>query len=80
MNYGIIAGCLVTISLILLSVETALDRKRTGKATCFVVLYSSGVVLWLVLGVLLEQIPLLLISAIQLFSLATFYFADTRND
>lgn len=73
MNYEFIAGFLVTLSLVLLVIETAFSRHRRSKWFPFVLLYASGVVFWLFLGVLMNEIPLVIISAIQLFCMALFY-------
>jgi uncharacterized protein with PQ loop repeat len=73
MNYGLIAGFLVTLSLVLLVIETVFSEYRRSKGRAFVVLYASGVTLWLVLGVLMNDVPLVTISAIQLFCMSIFY-------
>lgn len=79
MNYGIIAGLLVTLSLILLVVETAFDKENRSKGRSFVVLYGSGVSIWLMLGIAMDQTPLVIISFIQLFCIALLVFLETHR-
>jgi uncharacterized protein with PQ loop repeat len=69
MNYGIIAGVLVTISLLLLAFEGSPTGRDAKRSLTFAVPYGLGVFCWLVLGVLMNQVSLVIISALQIFSL-----------
>ena len=70
MNYGILAGGLVTVSLLLLAVESGHRKKALRIGSGFVACYGAGVLCWLALGVLMDQSPLVVISSLQLLFLA----------
>jgi hypothetical protein len=71
MNYGNLAGILVTSSLLLLAIESRFG-KMPSRSAGFLYLYGAGVVCWLLLGILMDNSPLVIISSLQLLFLAIF--------
>ena len=73
MNYSIAAGFFVTLSLFFLFLENRFHYNANKVKTAFVVLYGIGVIVWIVLGVLMNRSPLVIISSLQIFFLALFF-------
>ena len=71
MNYGNLAGILVTLSLLLLAIESRFG-KSPSRSGGFLYLYGAGVGCWLLLGILMDNIPLVIISSLQLLFLGIF--------
>ena len=71
MNYGNLAGVLVTLSLLLLAIESRLG-KTPSRSDGFIVLYGLGVACWLALGIAMDNPALVIISALQILFLAIF--------
>lgn len=67
MNHSLLAGALVTLSLLLLCLERAISGGGKKLPTIFVVAYGLGVVFWLIMGVAINHIALVVISSLQLF-------------
>lgn len=78
MNYSFVAGALVTLSFFLLFIENNVSSYSGDIGKLFLVLYSLGVVFWLCLGVLMNQIGLVIISTLQLFFIAM-YTTTSKN-
>jgi hypothetical protein len=78
MDYSLLAGTLVTSSLLLLSVERGLSPRRAEMPRAFLIAYGAGLLCWLTLGVVMNHSALVLISALQIFFLIT-AATGTRN-
>ena len=73
MDYGVVAGSLVTLSFILLFIEARVRRIIGKRGTLFLLLYSSGVCCWIALGVFMNISALVLIGSMQLLFLALYW-------
>lgn len=79
MNYSLVAGGFVTLSLFFLFLETRVYDGNGHIGRAFVFIYGFGVVCWLLLGVLMDQVALVLISMLQLLFLSL-YFSERKNE
>lgn len=79
MDYSLMAGSLVTTSLILLVIETHFCRLTGGVGAVFVYLYALGVISWLLLGLIMNQVALVFISMLQLLCIALFWSMRERE-
>jgi len=77
MNYSALAGALVTLSLLLLSIESVLTSSKRPIPKAFLGFYGFGVIVWLSLGITMNNSPLVLISSFQLLFLLISYTATT---
>ena len=73
MNYSVLAGVLVTLSFVFLALERSLGKGVYELPKVFTLLYALGVFCWLLLGVAINSIPLVVISALQAFFLSLAY-------
>ena len=78
MTYGVAAGLLVTLSLLLLAIESS-NSRVPSRSIGFIALYGLGVVFWLVLGIVMDNGGLVVISALQIFFLAIFAFSERSH-
>jgi hypothetical protein len=80
MNYGSLAGILVTLALLLLAIESYFGRDPSH-SDGFIFLYGGGVLCWLMLGVLMDNSALVIISGLQILFLAIFRLNErSRHD
>lgn len=75
MTYGVAAGLLVTLSLLLLAIESS-NSRVPSRSTGFIGLYGLGVFFWLLLGIVMDNGALVVISSLQIFFLAIFAFSE----
>lgn len=80
MNYGVIAGLLVSISFFLLFIDTLSYRRINNHGGAFVGLYLVGVSFWLCLGVLMNQTALVFISVFQGLFLGLYWSQRSRKN
>lgn len=78
MNYSFVAGTLVSLSFLLLFVDTLSEKHPCRFGGIFVGLYALGVVCWLVLGVLKNNIELVFISIFQVLLLGLYWSQRSR--
>ena len=67
MDYSLLAGSLVTLSLLLLCIERGLSKSSEKLPSIYSIAYGSGVICWLALGLAMNQSALVLISVLQVF-------------
>ena len=72
MDYSVVAGSLVTLSLVLLFIETLVRKLEGSLGVLSIGLYLCGVVVWTFLGVLMDQAALVLISSLQVLFLVLY--------
>lgn len=72
MNYSLIAGLLVTLSLFLLFIESECKNKSGQTGKIFVTFYALGVFCWIALGLIMNHVSLIVISSLQIFFLALY--------
>ncbi len=63
---GIVAATLTTVSFIPQVVKAARSKKTEDLSLLMFVLFSAGVFLWMVYGILLGEIPIILANALGL--------------
>ena len=80
MSYSAMAGCLVTLSLLFLFVETRANSSTCGFCSVFVGAYGLGVLCWLILGVLMDRPSLVAISALQILFLALYWSEGPKRN
>jgi len=69
MNFSIFAGLFCTLSFIALCFETYHKQKRMPLPISFTLLYSLGLIFWIVLALYMKNNSLAVISMIQLIGL-----------
>lgn len=67
MDYSLLAGTLVTLSLLLLCIERSLSSEPQQIPREYFVAYGGGVLCWTVLGIVMNNSALVLISSLQFF-------------
>lgn len=78
MNYSVVAGGFVTLSLLFLFLETRFGGQGGSVCKVLVFIYGFGVLCWLILGVLMDQVALVLISMLQLLFLFL-YLSESKH-
>jgi uncharacterized protein with PQ loop repeat len=79
MDYSLVAGFLVTLSLLLLCIERSLSSDTQRIPRIFLLAYGGGVVCWLILGVVINNSALVLISSLQAFFILLFSALPLRS-
>ena len=72
MNYGVLAGFLVTLSFLLLAIESAAGPRSRSAGKGFVIFYGAGVLFWILLAVIMDMSSLVVISTFQILFLSLF--------
>jgi len=80
MDYSLVAGSLVTLSLFFLFIETRVKSSHATLSTSFIWVYGLGVVCWLVLGILMNHAALVAISALQILFLALYWSEGVQSN
>jgi len=78
-DYSLAAGVFVTLSFLFLLIETRLNNWPAKAASGWLIAYLAGVLCWLILGVLMDQAALVLISMLQLLFLSL-YYSEKKTD
>lgn len=80
MNYSLVAGFLVSLSFILLFIDTLSGKDECKFGGAFVGLYLMGVIFWLCLGVLMNQVALVIISILQMLFIGLYWSQRFRKN
>lgn len=73
-SVGYLAAAATTISLIPQALKVIKTRDTHGISLGMYVLFSTGVILWLVYGILMKASPIILANAVTLFFAAIILF------
>ena len=78
---GLLAGALTTIAFLPQAIKTWKTKSAKDISLGMYLIFCSGVILWLIYGILTSDLPVILANAVTLvFALSILYFKLLYND
>lgn len=77
---GLLAGALTTIAFLPQAIKTWKTKSAKDISLGMYLIFTTGVMLWLIYGILISDLPVILANAVTLvFALSILYFKLTYN-